>query len=231
MKLSIVMPVYNEGEVIGKTIEGLERSVRTPHELLIVYDFDEDSTIIPAQIKKQKYKNIRLVKNIKGRGALNAIKTGFGKAKGRAICVMMADMTDDPRSIDRMVSKFDDGYDLVAASRYMSDGRQMGGPLLKKTFSRLAGLSLHLLAGIPVHDVTNSFRLYSAGFLKNIKIESDGGFELALELTAKAYIGGYKLAEVPTTWSYLSKTSRFQFRKWLPKYLKWYLWLLQKKLC
>lgn len=230
MQLSIVMPVYNEGEIIKKTIQGVETKVAIPHELLIIYDMDDDTTIKPVQILQKKYSNINLIKNIYGKGALNALKTGLTKAKGELVCTMMADLTDDPVILNQMYRKYEKGFDVIAASRYMKGGRQIGGPILKQVLSRLAGISLHYLVGLPTYDVTNSFRLYSKKFLDKVKVESDGGFELAIELTVKAHFGGYKVTEVPTTWTYLSKESRFYLAKWLPKYLRWYLWAVGKKL-
>lgn len=224
------MPVYNEGTVIGETVKRVEQSVKTPHELLIVYDMDQDTTVPPVKKLQKKYPNVTLAKNIYGKGALNALKTGLVKAKGEAVCVMMADLTDDPMVLNMMMEKFDQGFDVVAASRYMKGGHQIGGPLLKQALSRVAGISLHYLVGLPTHDATNSFRLYSKKFLNTVKIESDGGFELALELTVKAHFGGYKVTEVPTTWTYLAKESRFYLKKWLPKYLKWYFWAMGKRL-
>ena len=230
MQLSIVMPVYNEGKIIGQTIRQVESQVKIPHELLIIYDMDEDTTVPVVEKLQKKYPSVRLVKNIFGKGALNALKTGLKLAKGESVCVMMADLTDDPKILDKMMDKFDQGYDVIAASRYMRGGQQIGGPLVKQVLSRVAGISLHFLAGLSTHDATNSFRLYSRKFLRNVKIESDGGFELALELTVKAHFDGYRVTEVPTTWTYSAKESRFYLKKWLPKYLKWYLWAINKKL-
>ncbi|KKQ07161.1 MAG: Glycosyl transferase family 2 [Parcubacteria group bacterium GW2011_GWB1_36_5] len=230
MQLSIVMPVYNEGKIIGQTIRQVESQVKIPHELLIIYDMDEDTTVPVVEKLQKKYPSVRLVKNIFGKGALNALKTGLKLAKGESVCVMMADLTDDPKVLDKMMDKFDQGYDVIAASRYMRGGQQIGGPLVKQVLSRVAGISLHFLVGLSTHDATNSFRLYSRKFLRNVKIESDGGFELALELTVKAHFDGYRVTEVPTTWTYSAKESRFYLKKWLPKYLKWYLWAINKKL-
>ena len=134
------------------------------------------------------------------------------------------------KSLIILIKKFNEGYDVVAASRYIPGGHQIGGPKLKQFLSRGAGISLHYLIGIPTHDVSNSFRLYSQKFLKKVKIESDGGFELATEWPGKAFIGCFKVTEVPTTWTYLAKESRFYLKKWLPKYLKWYFWAIAKKL-
>jgi len=230
MRLSIVMPVYNEGEVINKTIQGVETKVKIPHELLIIYDMDGDTTIEPVRKLRQKYSNVNLVKNNYGKGALNALKTGLAKAKGEAVCIMMADLTDDPEILNQMYRRYEKGFDVVAASRYMKGGRQIGGPILKQILSRVAGVSLHYFVGLPTYDATNSFRLYSKKFLDSVKVESDGGFELAIELTVKAHFGGYKVGEVPTIWTFLAKESRFYLAKWLPKYLKWYFWAVNKKL-
>src|SRR3990167_7814837 len=170
MKLSIVMPVYNEGEVIGQTISQVESVVKVFHELLIVYDMDEDTSVPVVKRLQKNYPSVKLVKNIYGRGALNALKTGLKKANGEAVCVMMADLTDDPKVLNAMMDKFNQGFDLVAASRYMKGGHQIGGPLIKQALSRGAGLSLHYLIGIPTHDATNSFKLYNNKFLQKIKI-------------------------------------------------------------
>jgi dolichol-phosphate mannosyltransferase len=115
------------------------------------------------------------------------------------------------------------GDDVVAASRYMRGGRQIGGPLLKRFLSRMAGLSLHWFAGVPTHDATNNFKLYSRRFVDSITIESTAGFELALELTVKATLAGRRISEVPTTWrDRTAGQSNFKMRKWMPHYLHWY---------
>src|SRR3990167_8685399 len=161
MQLSIIMPVYNEGEVIDETVRQIELAIQIPHELLIIYDMDEDTTVPVVKKLQKKFPQVKLVKNIHGKGALNALKTGLKEAKGETICVMMADLTDDPKVLNKMVEKFDQGYDIVAASRYMRGGQQIGGPLVKQVLSRVAGISLHFLVGLSTHDATNSFRLYS----------------------------------------------------------------------
>jgi hypothetical protein len=159
-----------------------------------------------------------------GRGALQAILTGFKAASGQVLCVSMADLSDDLSRVDEMVRLvLQEGYDLVAGSRYMKGGRQEGGPWLKGFLSRMAGLTLHWFAGLPVHDATNNFRVYSRRLIEAIEVESDGGFELALELTVKAHVQGFRMTEVPATWKdRVAGKSQFRIWKWLPKYLRWY---------
>ena len=122
-----------------------------------------------------------------------------------------------------MVALARDGADVVAASRYMKGGHQVGGPFLKRLMSRTAGLTLHWFGGVATHDPTNNFKLYSRRLLDATRIESQAGFELALELTVKATLAGRRVAEVPTTWrDRTAGQSNFKLRKWLPFYLHWY---------
>lgn len=222
-ELSIVVPVYNEGEAVEPVLRALDAAVATPHEILVVYDFDGDTTRPIVERLATALPAIRGHRNDLGRGVLNAMKSGIAASRGAYVLVSMADGSDEPAIVDRMVELARGGADVVAASRYMTGGRQVGGPLLKRTMSRTAGLTLHWFAGVPVHDPTNNFKLYSRRFLDTVTIESEAGFELALELTVKATLEGLRLAEVPTTWrDRTSGTSNFRLRQWLPHYLRWY---------
>jgi hypothetical protein len=130
---------------------------------------------------------------------------------------------------DAGAEKIAAGYDIVAASRYMAGGRQIGGPPLKTFLSRLAGVSLHALVGLPTHDPTSSFKMYRRSMVERLGIESAHGFELALELTVKAHLAGFRIAEVPTTWRDREQgQSNFRLFRWLPRYLQWY-WLALRK--
>jgi hypothetical protein len=123
------------------------------------------------------------------------------------------------------------GYDIVCGSRYMRGGRQIGGPFFKKLLSRTAGISLKYLAGLSVHDVTNSFKLYRKSMLNKIDIQSEDGFEIGIEITVKAHFAGYKITELPCIWTYRQAgQSRFKILKWIPKYLRWYFFALNKRI-
>jgi hypothetical protein len=96
--------------------------------------------------------------------------------------------------------------------------------LVKRTLSRLAGLSLHAF-GLPTHDVTNSFKLYRKQNLERIEIESSGGFEIGMEIVVKTHALGGRVTEVPTSWTERSAgESRFRLLRWLPHYLRWWLY-------
>ena len=218
------MPVYNEGENVVPTLRGVVERTRTrPLEVLVVHDFDEDTTVPVVKRLQVELPELRLHRNDLGRGALNALKSGLAAARAPYVLVTMGDGSDDPADIDAMYALAHGGADVVAGSRYMRGGHQVGGPLLKRSMSRAAGLSLHWLGGLPIHDATSNYRLYSKRLLQRVSIESSGGFELGLELTVKAYALGMPVAEVPTTWrDRTAGQSRFRLWKWLPRYLRWY---------
>jgi glycosyltransferase involved in cell wall biosynthesis len=222
-ELAIVLPVYNEGEAVEPVLRGLSTGVQTPHELVVVYDFDEDTTVPVVRRLGGEIPNLRGLRNDLGRGVLNAMKAGIAGTSAPYVLISMADGSDEPGIVDRMVELARDGADVVAASRYMRGGRQIGGPPLKRLLSRLAGLTLHWFAGVPTHDATNNFKLYRRSFLEATPIESTAGFELALELTVKAALADRRVVEVPTTWrDRTAGQSNFKLRKWLPHYLHWY---------
>ncbi|MBF0463721.1 MAG: glycosyltransferase [Nitrospirae bacterium] len=225
-KLAIIIPVFNEAENISATISVIENTVKTPHVIYIVYDNDDDNTVPVVKALKENGAAVELLKNPQ-KGACEAIKWGLKTAIGDYKLVTMADMSDDYGDVDKMCSLMDAGFDLVCGSRYCKGGKQIGGGIIKKTMSRTAGLTLKLLAGVPTYDATNSFKLYRSTMLDTFEIQSDGGFEIGLEIIAKAYTSGYKITEVPTTWKDREKgQSRFKIIQWLPKYLKWYFYAI-----
>ena len=224
-----MVPVYNEAENFPRFYESIVSNVRTPWRLLVVYDREEDTTLPVARAIQAKDPRVELVLN-EGKGVLGALKTGLSRPSHGWVVVTMADGSDDHRQIDQMVELARGGAEVVSASRYMRGGGQHGAPLLKSTLSRLAGLSLKLLARMPTADPTNNYKLYSTDFLRSVSIESTGGFEVALELTVKAHLQGRRIVELPTVWQERTAgASRFRLGKWLPRYLRWYLAAMQPR--
>lgn len=223
--LDIIVPVYNEGKNIRTQLLKVEECIKSAKRVLIVYDFEEDDTL-PAleRVEHELSYPIVRISNKYGRGALNAIKTGLEEAESEAVLVMMADLSDSIEIVDLMHEMIVSGEaDLVCGSRYMKGGKQHGGPVLKGLFSRMAGVTLYLFSGIPTHDVTNSFKMYRKKMLDSITIESNGGFEIGMEITVKAYLSGYTIKEIPSEWFDRSEgKSNFHMWKWMPHYLHWY---------
>src|SRR4051812_34959501 len=222
-RVSVVTPVYNEGDTINDFLDRIFEAVTLPCEVLVVFDTDEDTTRPYLEKYAEREPRLEPMLNTYGRGPARAIRFGIDNARAPVAVVTMADGCDDPQQIDQLARLVERGVVVAAASRYARGGQQVGGPLLKRTLSRLAGLSLHWFARVGTRDATNSFKAYDRHFVQEVGIVSDGGFEVGVELVAKARRLRRPVAELPTIWLDRSfGMSNFKLMKWLPGYLRWY---------
>src|SRR5271163_1803889 len=222
-RVSVVVPAYQEGDQIVPVLDRLFESVHLQCEVLVVVDDEADITIPVVAEYSRKEPRIRCLVNTYGRGPANAIRFGIDAASAPVTVVTMADGCDDPRQIDDLARLVDRGVAVAAASRYMPGGQQVGGPVIKGLMSKGAGRSLRLLAHIGTRDATNSFKAYSTEFVRSVGIDSRDGFELGIELTAKARRMRLPVAEIPTIWlDRQAGVSNFRVAKWIPGYLRWY---------
>lgn len=223
LKCSIVIPAYQEGISITAVLERINELVKVDFECLIVIDSIEDSTKKFVEEYGTRDPRYKIILNNIAPGPAHAIKSGILQSSNNYIIVTMADGSDDPSDVDKLVKLLDRGVVIAAASRYMSGGQQVGAPFIKSFLSRMAGLSLFYLRRVGTKDVTNSFKGYNKVFIERVGIESTDGFEIGLELIAKARRLKLPVAEIPTIWIEREKgASNFKIMKWLPKYMKWY---------
>ena len=230
-RVSVVVTARDEGEAITDALERVTESVGLPFEVLVVCDSSDDSTVPWVNKYAKADPRVRLVINCLGAGPARAIRAGFDAAVADVVVVTMADGCDDPLQIDQLTRLVERGVVVAAASRYSRGGQQVGGPLMKGLMSRLAGASLRVFARVGTWDPTNSFKAYDKRFVEEVGIDSDKGFEVGLELVAKARRLGRPVAEVPTIW--LDRTygvSHFKIAKWLPSYLRWYRFAFGRRL-
>jgi dolichol-phosphate mannosyltransferase len=229
--LTVIIPVYNEGQNFPLLWNQLTSQIRSSFLAYAVYDFDGDDTVpVVQRIIAEGETRLRLVKNSVRKGVVGAIQTGFRQVEHGPVLVVMADLSDDLGRVDEMLALYRQGYQVVVGSRYMKGGGIEGGPWFKQFLSRMAGLTLHWFRGIPTHDATNAFKIYDSDMLKSFAIESQKGFELNLEITAKAFLTGYRIVEVPSLWKDRTHgKSRFRLWAWLPHYLKWYFYAFQPR--
>jgi len=207
LAISVVIPAYNEGDSIVAVLDRIFDSVESECEILVVVDFEADSTVPVLRDYSEREPRLHTLISSYGRGPANAIRYGIDQVKNPVVVVTMADGSDDPRQIDALARLVDRGVVVAAASRYSAGGQQVGGPLGR----------------VGTRDATNSFKAYSTEFIKEVGIDSRSGFEIGLELTAKARRLRRPVAEVPTIW--LDRTmgeSNFQLSAWIPRYLRWY---------
>jgi dolichol-phosphate mannosyltransferase len=224
-RVSVVIPAYNEGDSIVTCLDRLTDAITLPCEILVVFDSVDDTTRPYAEKYAEVDARVVPTLNTYGRGPAFAIRYGIDHASAPVVVVSMADGSDDPTQVDDLTRLIERGVVVAAASRYMPGGAQIGAPFLKSTFSRLAGLSLCWFARVGTHDATSSFKGYDRAFVQEVGIESDAGFELAIELVAKARRRRRPVGEIPTIW--LERTagaSNFKLWKWLPRYFHWYFY-------
>ncbi|MCK6582761.1 MAG: glycosyltransferase family 2 protein [Anaerolineales bacterium] len=222
--VDIVIPVYNEGGNIISTLKALEAEVSSPVRILICYDSDDDSTLEALKDFESRIE-IVTVKN-RGRYAHGAVMTGFRSSAAPAVISYMADDDYNAGIIDAMIREFHRGSEVVCASRFISGGSMTGCPWLKAVIVRLVSHTLHYLGGLPAHDATNAFRLFSRRLVNAVNVESTEGFVYSLELLAKCHRLGWKISEVPARWFERKEgKSRFKVFAWAPAYLRWYFYV------
>jgi glycosyltransferase involved in cell wall biosynthesis len=224
--LDIVIPVYNEGGNILRTLRSLAREVKTPLRVLICYDREDDDTLPAIANNRSMLGEIAVdfVRN-RSRGAHGAVMSGFAASTAAYTVVLPADDHYNAVIVDALVDRARAGYDIVCASRFMAGGSMVGCPWLKATLVRVGNFTLYHLARLPTRDASNGFRLFSRRVLKEIAVESTLGFSYSIELLVKSHRLGWCIGEVPARWfERTSGSSRFQAVKWLPAYLRWYLY-------
>jgi glycosyltransferase involved in cell wall biosynthesis len=222
--LEIVVPIYNEGKNILRLLELFEEFVKTDFRILLCYDLDEDN-VFSFKNKFDKFKlDIVFVKN-PSTGPCAAIKEGLYFGNSDCVIVYPADDFLNINIIDKMYLSFKENNEVVVASRFMKGGSMKGCPIVKSILVRLASTTLYKLSSIPVRDASNGFRLFSRKLLNTIKIETKIGFAYSLELLSKCNRLKFKMHEIPAQWEERSEgSSRFKIIKWLPEYLRWYLY-------
>jgi len=224
-RLDIIIPVYNEGRGIWPVLDALRRDVQTPFRVLLCYDFEEDSTLQALKEYPQASQMTLLAVRNHSRGPHAAVMAGMRFSDAPAILVYPGDDDYNAAIVDRMYKLFEQGCDIVAASRFIKGGCMVGCRWRKAFLVRSSAAALYHVARLPTHDPSNGFRLFSRRVAREIPVESSAGFTYSLELLVKCHRLGWKVAEVPAKW-YERKAgaSRFRILKWLPAYLRWFLY-------
>jgi dolichol-phosphate mannosyltransferase len=205
MKLSIVIPAYNEEESITETIDQIEEAfsqVSIDHEILVVNDNSKDNTAQVLEELSRKYPAVKYVTNLGPNGFGYAVRYGLERYSGDCVAVMMADLSDSPYDLIRYYTTMLEGnYDCVFGSRFMKGGKVVDYPFVKKVINRIANLIIRVVMRIKYNDTTNAFKLYKREVIEGVKPILSPHFNLTIELPLKAIIRGYSYAVVPNSWT------------------------------
>ncbi|RAJ97780.1 dolichol-phosphate mannosyltransferase [Larkinella arboricola] len=205
MKLSVVIPAYNEQESIPETLRSLYQTLSKhgiPHEICVTNDNSKDQTAQVLQQLTYEIPTLVYYTNPGPNGFGYAVRYGLERFTGDCVAIFMADMSDDPEDLVRFYNKMLEGdYDCVFGSRWNKGGKVVDYPELKKVINRVANFIVRVLMGIRYNDTTNAFKLYKRETMEGLKPFLSPHFNLTVELPLKAIVRGYNYAVVPNSWT------------------------------
>lgn len=204
MKLSVVMPAYNEEGSIEETLRALYAQLHAEqidHEIVVVNDNSKDNTLGLLTQLQSEIPSLAVHTNHGPNGFGYAIRYGLERFSGDCVAVMMSDLSDDPADLVAFYRKMvAENLDCVFGSRFIRGGATYDYPKHKYIINRLANTLIRLLVGIPYNDSTNAFKMYRKHTIDGLKPFLSAHFNLTIELPLKAITRGYSWAVLPNSW-------------------------------
>lgn len=204
MKLSVVIPAYNEEGNIKNTVETIYKTLmeeEISHEILVVNDNSKDHTLSILENLTQIIPTLRYVTNLGPNGYGYACQKGLDSFSGDCVVITMADLSDDPKDIVKFYRKMElTGCDMVFGDRWDKTSVVTGYPRNKLWLNRLVNNFIRLIFLTSYRDMTNGFKLFKRETVEGLKPFLTGQFSFALELPLKGLIRGYSYRVVPNNW-------------------------------
>ncbi len=204
MKLSVVIPAYNEAQLIVSTVDSLVERLEPEgidYEVLVVDDGSTDGTSEVLASLSERNKRVRCIRNDGPHGFGYAVRAGLVAFTGDAVAVMMADGSDDPRDVILYYRVLQAGYDCAFGSRFMPGATVKEYPRLKLIANRIVNFGIRLLFRHGYNDTTNAFKAYKREVIEGLQPLVAPHFNLTVELPLKAITRGFSYAIVPTSWT------------------------------
>ena len=206
--LSIIIPAYNEAKRIGKTLERLQqylKRIEFTYEVLVVLDGPSDATRAVAEEMGRKWKDLRVLDRAVNRGKGFTVKEGMLRAKGQIRLFTDADNSTDLAHFDKMKRLFDQGYDLVIASRNAKDAAQAEQAVPQMAYKRFIGQIGNRIVqrvAVPgIWDTQCGFKAFRAEVAERIFRQTTierWGFDI--EVLALALALKYRIGIIPAHW-------------------------------
>ena len=205
MKLSVVIPAYNEEESIPETLRALYTTLskyQIDHEIWVTNDNSKDNTEGVLKDLQKEIPTLVYETNKGPNGFGYAVRYGLERYSGDCVAVFMADMSDDPEDLVKFYKTMcAQNVDMVFGSRWGKGGKVIDYPKHKKVINRLANFIVKTMMRIDYNDTTNAFKLYKRATMDGIKPFLAPHFNLTIELPLKAMVRGYSYAVVPNSWT------------------------------
>lgn len=191
MYLSIIIPLYNEQESLAELLHQLQQIITANSyqaEIIFVDDGSTDNSFAELKnLANQSTLDIKIIRFRRNFGKSSALAAGFNLAQGEIIITMDADLQDDPAEIPNLISKINEGYDLVSGWKH-----QRKDPFIKTYSSKLFNKTVSCFSGIKIHDFNCGLKAYNQEVIKNIAVYG----ELHRFLPVLAYDQGFKITEI-----------------------------------
>jgi len=200
---SIVVPARDEEAALPRTLRDIHDAMRAediPHEIVVVDDGSRDGTWRVLQALGEEIPALMPVQNPGPYGFGRAIRFGFERMRGDAVCTMMADGSDSPSDAVRYWRLLNEGWECVFGSRFVKGAEVVDYPRLKLALNRLANLFIRVLFGIPFNDTTNAFKAYRRNVIAGCHPLLSPHFNLTVEIPLKAVVRGYTWTVTPISW-------------------------------
>jgi dolichol-phosphate mannosyltransferase len=234
MKLSLLIPARNEGVSISGTVYALTAALNAesiPHEILAVEDHSTDSTVEVLERLTAELREFRWIRNNDRPGYGYAVRAGLNAFTGDAVCIVMADASDDPADVVAYYRKLEQGYECVFGSRFSDGARVVNYPWQKLVLNRMANLVIRLMFGLGYNDITNAFKCFRREVIDGIQPIVARHFNLTVELPLKAIVRGYSYSIIPTHWyGRTTGVSKLRIQEMGSRYLFTILYVLLEKL-
>lgn len=231
MAVSVIVPVLYSEPQLRQTLRGLAEADGPAPEVLVVVDVPDPTREEQARAENEAVaaeSSARVVYRVGERGFGSALRRAFQEAHGDVLVPLMADASEDPRDVARLVAAMRDGLDVVAGSRYMPGGGIVGNTV-KQRMSRFYSFLCRLAGGPRIHDISNAFKAYRRSVVESVSTVAES-FDVSVELTLKAHLAGFRVGEVPTVWTNRKEgRSNFSIRTELRNYGRWLVLALRSR--
>ena len=205
MKLSIVIPAYNEALNLPDTLPAFYAELainKIDHEILVINDNSSDNTLEVLQQLQATIPSLVYITNAPPfNGFGYAVRKGLENFSGDCVAIVMADLSDHPKDLVRFYQTFvAQNVDCVFGSRFIKGSSVKDYPKSKLYLNRFFNQGINFVFRLHYNDCTNAFKLYSRKTIEGIKPFLSPHFNLTVELPLKAIVRGYSYTILPNSW-------------------------------
>jgi len=204
MKLSVVIPAYNEEETVVETVEGVVAALaagQIEHEVIVVDDSSTDGTAAVVEELAERHPQVRCLSSPFRNGFGFAVRAGLDAFEGDTVAIVMADGSDSPKDLVTYQRLLEEGNECAFGSRFIRGAEVVDYPRSKLIMNRIVNWGIRVLFRHGYNDTTNAFKAYRREVIENLRPFLSNHFNLTVELPLKAVVRGYSYAIVPISWT------------------------------